>query len=156
MGKGVLFRFLKSLVASDHDRELSELREAVARHQRIFHGSHGYGYFDWDLMSRRMDWSGGYWRYLGYTDEDVDYISVSTNYYDYIHPDDVDKVRAAVDRMLKNRGRVRSPIAPVEKRAATFGRRFALIRCATKMVGCSISAVSPLMSPNRSRQNRRC
>lgn len=104
MGKGVLFRFLKSLVASDHDRELSELREAVARHQRIFRGSHGYGYFDWDLMSRRMDWSGGYWRYLGYTDEDVDYISVSTNYYDYIHPDDVDKVRAAVDRMLKKPG----------------------------------------------------
>lgn len=99
-----MLKFLKSLVASDHDRELNELREAVARHQRIFHGSHGYGYFDWDLMARRMDWSGGYWRYLGYTDEDVDYISVSTNYYDYIHPDDVDKVRDAVDRMLKKPG----------------------------------------------------
>lgn len=97
-------KFLKSLLASDHQDELNELREAVARHQRIFHGSHGYGYFDWDLMARRMDWSGGYWRYLGYTDEDVDYISVSTNYYDYIHPDDVQKVRDAVDRMLKKPG----------------------------------------------------
>ena len=100
----MLLKFLKSLFSSDHERELHELREAVARHQRIFHGSHGYGYFDWDLMARRMDWSGGYWRYLGYTDEDVDYISVSTNYYDYIHPDDVDKVRDAVDRMLKKPG----------------------------------------------------
>ncbi len=97
-------KFLKSLFATDHEDELNDLREAVARHQRIFHGSHGYGYFDWDLMSRRMDWSGGYWRYLGYTDEDVDYISVSTNYYDYIHPDDVDKVRDAVSRMLKKPG----------------------------------------------------
>lgn len=100
----MLIKFVKSLFASDHESELTELREAVARHQRIFHGSHGYGYFDWDLMSRRMDWSGGYWRYLGYTDEDVDYISVSTNYYDYIHPDDVDKVREAVGRMFKKPG----------------------------------------------------
>jgi PAS domain S-box-containing protein len=102
--EGVQMKFLKSLLASDHGDELNELREAVARHQRIFHGSHGYGYFDWDLMARRMDWSGGYWRYLGYTDDDVDYISVSTNYYDYIHPDDVEKVREAVNRILKKSG----------------------------------------------------
>lgn len=97
-------KLLKSLFQSESEQELSELREAVARHQRIFQGSHGYGYFDWDLMARRMDWSGGYWRYLGYTDEDVDYISVSTNYYDYIHPDDVDKVKEAVGKMLKRPG----------------------------------------------------
>ncbi len=97
-------KFLKSLFTPSHEAELAELRAAVVRHQRIFHGSHGYGYFDWDLMAQRMDWSGGYWRYLGYTDEDVDYISMSSNYYDYIHPDDVDKVRAVVTRMLKKPG----------------------------------------------------
>ncbi len=97
-------KLLKSLFQPENAEELNELREAVARHQRIFQGSHGYGYFDWDLMARRMDWSGGYWRYLGYTDEDVDYISVSTNYYDYIHPDDVDKVKEAVNRLLKRPG----------------------------------------------------
>lgn len=97
-------KLLKSLFQSDNEDELNELRDAVERHQRIFQGSHGYGYFDWDLMARRMDWSGGYWRYLGYTDEDVDYISVSTNYYDYIHPDDVDKVKEAVGRILKRPG----------------------------------------------------
>ena len=97
-------KFLTSLFTPDNEDELDELRDAVARHQRIFHGSHGYGYFDWDLMARRMDWSGGYWRYLGYTDEDVDYISVSTNYYDYIHPDDVQKVQNAVGGMLKKPG----------------------------------------------------
>lgn len=97
-------KLIKTLFQSDNEQELNELREAVARHQRIFHSSHGYGYFDWDLMSRRMDWSGGYWRYLGYTDEDVDYISVSTNYYDYVHPDDVQKVKDIVARMLKRPG----------------------------------------------------
>lgn len=97
-------KLIKSLFQSDVESELTQLREAVARHQRIFQGAHGYGYFDWDLTGRRMDWSGGYWRYLGYTDEDVDYISVSTNYYDYIHPDDVDKVKEAVAKMLKTPG----------------------------------------------------
>ena len=97
-------KLLKSLMSSGSEGELTSLRNAVARHQRIFHSSHGYGYFDWDLMAKRMDWSGGYWRYLGYTDEDVDYISVSTNYYDYIHPDDVDRVREVVNGMLKTPG----------------------------------------------------
>jgi len=86
------------------EMELQELKSDLERHQRIFYGSYGYGYFDWDLMARKMDWSGGYWRYLGYTDEDVVYISVSTNYYDYIHPDDVARVKEAVYRMLKTPG----------------------------------------------------
>lgn len=97
-------KFIKSLIANNCADELKKLREDLARHQRIFHGSEGYGYFDWDLMAKRMDWSGGYWRYLGYTEEDVDYISVSTNFYDYIHPDDVQKVRNVVARMLKKEG----------------------------------------------------
>lgn len=98
-------KFLKSLFSSSHnDTELKRLRAAVARHERIFHGSHGYGYFDWDLTSRRMDWSGGYWRYLGYTDEDIEYISVSSNYYDYIHPDDIERVRESISKILKESG----------------------------------------------------
>lgn len=97
-------KFLKTLISLDNDQELDALRASVARHQRIFQGGHGYGYFDWDLMAKRMIWSGGYWRYLGYTDDDVEYISMPTNYYDYIHPDDVEKVRVVVNRMLKTPG----------------------------------------------------
>lgn len=97
-------KLLKSVFSQDQLSQFAEMKESLARHQRIFKSSHGYGYFDWDLTAKRMDWSGGYWRYLGYTDEDVDYISVSTNYYDYVHPDDVDKLRRIVSRMLKKPG----------------------------------------------------
>jgi PAS domain S-box-containing protein len=99
-----VLNYLKSKFSSEQERELHELRAAVARHQRIFHSSHGYGYFDWDLTGKKIDWSGGYWRYLGYTDEDVDYISLSSNYYDYVHPDDVQKLQDAVAGMLKHPG----------------------------------------------------
>lgn len=94
-------KLMKSLFSKKDDGELQRLRLAVARHQRIFRGSHGYGYFDFDVMGRRIDWSGGYWRYLGYTDKDVEYISVSTNYYDYVHPDDVLTLKQAVLRVFK-------------------------------------------------------
>ncbi len=97
-------RLLKHFLVSGLENEVREMRSALSRHQRIFRGSHGYGYFDWDLNAKRMDWSGGYWRYLGYTDEDVDYISVSTNYYDYVHPDDVARVQAAVRGIIREPG----------------------------------------------------
>lgn len=97
-------KWIKTLFASSLEGELREMRTALARHQRIFRGSHGYGYFDWDLNAKRMDWSGGYWRYLGYTDEDVDYISVMSNYYDYVHPDDVNRVQAAVKVIIGKPG----------------------------------------------------
>ena len=85
-----MFSFKKLLnPPADSDPQVTEMRESLARHQRIFRSSHGYGYFDWDLKKERMAWSGGYWKYLGYTDEDVEVISVSSNYYDYVHPDDV-------------------------------------------------------------------
>ncbi len=97
-------KILKSVFTPDQAAQINEMKATLARHQRIFQGAHGYGYFDWDLIASRMDWSGGYWRYLGYTDEDVDYISVSTNYYDYVHPDDVEKLRQVVSRIFKKAG----------------------------------------------------
>ncbi len=97
-------KLLKSVFSPDQITQINEMKQALARHQRIFKGSHGYGYFDWDLVGKRMDWSGGYWRYLGYTDEDVDYISVSSNYYDYVHPDDVEKLKQVVAGLLKKPG----------------------------------------------------
>ncbi len=97
-------KFLKSLVYSNNDSELAKLQAAVDRHQRIFQGSHGYGYFDWDLRQRRMDWSGGYWRYLGYSEEDIEYISIAANHFDYIHPDDSDRVRQGIKRILREAG----------------------------------------------------
>lgn len=88
--------------------EEAELRIRVERLQRIFrsshHTGHGYGYFDWDLDAGRMGWSGGYWRHMGYTEADVEYISLSDNYYDYVHEDDLDTLKDAVVGILRDPG----------------------------------------------------
>ena len=82
------------------------LRESVDRYQRIFRGSHGYGFLDWDLAQQRMNWSGGFWKYLGYSDEDAEHFSNAHNYPDFIHPDDRERVAVQVRDLLKGEGPV--------------------------------------------------
>jgi PAS domain S-box-containing protein len=116
-----VFSFKKLLnPPADSDPQVTEMRESLARHQRIFRSSHGYGYFDWDLKKERMAWSGGYWKYLGYTDEDVEVISVSSNYYDYVHPDDVGRLQKAVDQLLKAQTLVGEVTYRVRKKSGGF------------------------------------
>jgi PAS domain S-box-containing protein len=86
---------------SVRESDVSDMRASLSRHQRIFRSSHGYGYFDWDLQKQKMDWSGGYWKYLGYTDEDVEVISMSSNYFDYVHPEDVGRMQEAIWKLFK-------------------------------------------------------
>ena len=63
------------------------MRETVARFQRIFSGS-GYGLWEWDLTTQRIDWSGGFWERLGYLPEDELHICDANHIWTYIHPDD--------------------------------------------------------------------
>ncbi|HEY6529697.1 MAG TPA: PAS domain-containing protein [Cellvibrionaceae bacterium] len=96
--------FIQSLFSqriSVRESDVSDMRASLLRHQRIFRSSHGYGYFDWDLQKQKMDWSGGYWKYLGYTDEDVEVISMSSNYFDYVHPEDVGRMQEAIWKLFK-------------------------------------------------------
>lgn len=88
------------------DEELStadseQLRDLVARYRRIFNGS-GYGFWEWDLTSNRIDWSGGFWESLGFNDEDRIRISDATALPDYIHPDDRDHMLEAVREHLRS------------------------------------------------------
>lgn len=96
-----LIQSLFNRQASEHADSLSDMHATLLRHQRIFRSSHGYGYFDWDLKKQKMDWSGGYWKYLGYTDEDVEVISMSSNYFDYVHPEDVGRMQEAIWKLFK-------------------------------------------------------
>ncbi len=80
------------------------LRESVERHHRIFRASHGYGFLDWDLTAQRMNWSGGFWKYLGYSDEDSEHLSNPYNYPDFIHPDDREPVARYIRERLKAKG----------------------------------------------------
>lgn len=76
--------FNPALQTSD-DIEL--LRTTVGRFQRIFNGS-GYGFWEWDLQTQHIEWSGGFWERLGYGPEDAATISDSAKVLTYMHPDD--------------------------------------------------------------------
>lgn len=77
-----------SIRADLHDcNDIATLRETISRFQRIFNGS-GYGFWEWDFTTQRIDWSGGFWERMGYTLEDEHNLTDATNIISYIHPDD--------------------------------------------------------------------
>ncbi len=67
--------------------DIEVLRETVSRFQRIFNGS-GYGFWEWNLITQRLDWSGGFWERLGYNKEEEDHICNANYVWAYIHPND--------------------------------------------------------------------
>jgi PAS domain S-box-containing protein len=78
--------FSRSIVESD-DIEL--LRYTIKRFQRIFNGT-GYGFWEWNLDTQHIEWSGGFWERLGYGPEDLTDISDANKVISYMHPDDRD------------------------------------------------------------------
>jgi len=76
--------FSPALQLSD---DLELLRATVGRFQRIFNGS-GYGFWEWDLQTQHIEWSGGFWERLGYGPEDAESISDASKVLTFMHPDD--------------------------------------------------------------------
>ncbi|MGQ9427100.1 PAS domain-containing hybrid sensor histidine kinase/response regulator [Gilvimarinus sp. F26214L] len=85
---------LKSLSAD-------ELRTIVARHQRIFDSSSGYGFWEWDMRTHHFDWSGEFWQQLGYGEDDAHYINDARRLPELIHPDDRVHSQDAIVHHLK-------------------------------------------------------
>ncbi|MGM8226265.1 PAS domain-containing protein [Cellvibrio sp. ARAG 10.3] len=81
--------------------DVTALRQTLARFQRIFNGS-GYGFWEWDLATQHIDWSGGFWAQLGYGPEDEAAINDVRQLYGFIHPDDVEDVREATREHLRS------------------------------------------------------
>lgn len=78
-----------------------ELRSIVARHQRIFDSSSGYGFWDWDMRTHHFDWSGEFWQQLGYGEDDAPYINDARRLPDLIHPEDREHSRRAIVEHLR-------------------------------------------------------
>lgn len=76
--------FNPALQSSD-DIEL--LRKTVARFQRIF-ASSGYGFWEWNLETQHIEWSGGFWERLGYSHEEAQNINAPEKVLMCMHPDD--------------------------------------------------------------------
>ncbi|MES2824763.1 MAG: PAS domain-containing protein [Pseudomonadota bacterium] len=66
---------------------VEELQDTITRFQRIFNGT-GYGFWEWDLSSQHIDWSGGFWERMGYTEEDDKDLSNANTIWGYMHEDD--------------------------------------------------------------------
>jgi PAS domain S-box-containing protein len=77
------------------------LRKIVARHQRIFDSSSGYGFWDWDMRTHHFDWSGEFWQQLGYGEDDAPSINDARRLPELIHPDDREHSQYAIVEHLK-------------------------------------------------------
>lgn len=94
-----LFKMTEGSSVSEYD----SLRVMHERYERIFKGSHGYGFLDWDIAAQQIHWNGGLWQYLGYSDEDVaQRLADSNQYFNFIHRDDHAKLMGAIRHHLKH------------------------------------------------------
>ncbi|WP_323815474.1 PAS domain-containing protein [Cellvibrio sp. NN19] len=81
--------------------DIDLLRTTVGRFQRIFNGS-GYGFWEWDLRTQHIEWSGEFWERLGYGEEDAIAISDAATVYTYLHPEDRDFAMEATRQHLRS------------------------------------------------------
>ncbi|WP_111640689.1 hybrid sensor histidine kinase/response regulator [Marinimicrobium alkaliphilum] len=80
--------------------DVAELRELAGRYRRMFNGS-GYGFWEWDLVNQTLDWSGGFWEYLGYGEDDYKRVSDPALLPNFIHPADREAMQEAVREHLR-------------------------------------------------------
>lgn len=85
--------------------DLDLLHGTITRFQRIFNIG-GYGFWEWDLNTQHIDWSGGFWERIGYGPEDEENISDATKMMSYVHPDD----HAHTTELAKHHFRTGEPI----------------------------------------------
>lgn len=86
--------------------DVNELRALVARHQRIFDSSSGYGFWEWDMRTHVFDWSGAFWEELGYGEDDAPSINDARKLPTLIHPDDWASSQEAIVRHLKTGAKI--------------------------------------------------
>jgi PAS domain S-box-containing protein len=104
MAKFLSFLWPKRLRQQPSARQLKHLFLDVERYERIFKGSQGYGFLDWDVKAGHMHWDGGFWTYLGYSEKERARVSNPDTFLEFIHPDDRDTLQAAIQRHFKMNG----------------------------------------------------
>lgn len=100
-------------------QEIAELQEDIDRYKRIFKGSRGYGFVDWDVNKKQMSWNGGFWEYLGYGEEDKEAISDPEVFLKFMHPDDREALNNCILALLRGEPLVEA-ILRVQKKHGGF------------------------------------
>ena len=62
--------------------------------ERVFRGSKGYGYFDYDMQRGKVSWDERFWEVLGYSQQDIALISNPAHMLEYIHHEDQPIIQA--------------------------------------------------------------
>ena len=74
----------------------------LERYGRIFKGSRGCGFVDWDVSLGKIHWEGGFWFHLGYSEDVLEQVSDAKKLVKFIHPDDCDRCYSNIVDLLTN------------------------------------------------------
>lgn len=85
-------------------RNIRHLAQEVERYDRMFKGSRGYGFLDWDFETNHIFWDGGFWDFLGYGDKDVRRFSSPEIFMGFVHPEDRETLETVISRHVKMNG----------------------------------------------------
>ena len=94
-----------TLIASN---DISQVNVEMDRYDRIFQGSRGYGFVDFDVSAKQAYWHGGFWKHLGYEDSDIynkdepsKNISAGRSFIKLLHRDDRAKFVVSILRLIR-------------------------------------------------------
>jgi len=86
-------------------RNVRRMAQELERYERMFSGSRGYGFFDWDFEANHIFWDGAFWDFLGYDERDIKRFSAPDVMFSLVHPDDRENLDAVTERHVKIDGR---------------------------------------------------
>ncbi|WP_086931141.1 hybrid sensor histidine kinase/response regulator [Agarilytica rhodophyticola] len=90
-----------------NDAEVAQVNAALDRYDRIFRGSRGYGFLDFDVLRGKAHWRGGFWSHLGYDDteiykgKEIEGISDAEHFLNYVHVDDRETFTNKLTSLIK-------------------------------------------------------
>jgi len=82
-------------------RNVRRMAQELERYERMFSGSRGYGFFDWDFEANHIFWDGAFWDFLGYDERDIKRFSAPDVMFSLVHPDDRENLDAVTERHVK-------------------------------------------------------
>lgn len=93
--------FGSTKIDSSAQKVVADVESEFDRYDRIFRGSRGYAFLDWDVDSDLLHWRGGLLSYMGYDENSIGGEAPAEEFARFIHPDDLDKFSISIRRLIK-------------------------------------------------------
>lgn len=85
----------------------SKPSDELERYNRIFRGSRGYAFIDWDMHSGQVHWRGGFLSHMGYEENVLSQVTEASKFLRFVHPDDHRALTQSIIRLVKSRSKRR-------------------------------------------------